>query len=111
MWPSSSFTFQTVHRVGLAKSASGRSRTIFETSSHSSSRASRGSAIADRIGRVRLDSSPPWGVHGEVKERVKELAIQREEAAGPTPGGGFEEFFRAEHARLQQALYVVTGND
>jgi len=46
-----------------------------------------------------------------VKERVKELAIHREEAAGPTPGGGFEDFFRAEHVRLQQALYVVTGSD
>ena len=42
---------------------------------------------------------------------MKELAIHREGAAGPTLGGGFEEFFRAEHVRLQQALYVITGSD
>src|SRR5881396_1975694 len=49
MCPRSSFTFQAVHLVGRAKSSSGRSRTILETSSHSSASAGRGSAMGERI--------------------------------------------------------------
>ena len=45
-----------------------------------------------------------------MKERVKELAIQREEAAGPTPGGGFEEFFRAEYSGLVRSVYLLTAD-
>ena len=42
---------------------------------------------------------------------MKELAVHRGDAAGPTPATGFEEFFGSEHVRLQRALYVVTGSD
>ncbi|HEX9411030.1 MAG TPA: sigma-70 family RNA polymerase sigma factor [Actinomycetota bacterium] len=42
---------------------------------------------------------------------MKELAVHRGDSAEATPANGFEKFFRAEHARLQQALYVVTGSD
>jgi RNA polymerase sigma-70 factor (ECF subfamily) len=46
---------------------------------------------------------------------MKELAIGLEEgdraAANDAAARSFEQFFEAHHARLQQALYVVTGND
>jgi RNA polymerase sigma-70 factor (ECF subfamily) len=42
---------------------------------------------------------------------VKELAPNVERVEGPEPVQSFEDFFEAEHAGLQRALFVVTGND
>src|SRR5438309_2611994 len=86
MWPSSSLMFHAVHRVGLAKSSSERSRAIFETSPHSSARASRGSAIADRIA-PRLLGGLRWAQLGEQLRRViaqpRPRHAQANEIGGP----------------------------
>jgi RNA polymerase sigma-70 factor, ECF subfamily len=42
---------------------------------------------------------------------VKELAPNVEQVEGPEPVRSFEDFFEAEHARLQRAMFVVTGSD